>query len=200
MDNELLVSNIKNLCKTNNIPISQLEKDLGFGSGLISRWTKADPSLGKIIDIANYFYVSLDVLVGRRVRRQDAESLIPLLLKLTQTKKITWKDGEMFSFPTDIENLEIYQDDHEIIWTELAGGYLYLVVQYTIRHGRFEEMDLEIYLQPNSDSLPVLQDADYSDLYDLWLSARYDIFGVPDDYKADKFVSDILSKYKDAPN
>jgi transcriptional regulator with XRE-family HTH domain len=191
------VSNIKNLCKTNNIPISKLEKDLGFGSGLISRWANADPSLSKIIDIANFFYVSLDGLVGRKMRRQDEESLIPLLLKLTQTKKIVWNDGEMFSFPTDIENLEIYQDEREILWADLAGGYLYLVAQYTTRHGRFEEMDLEIYLQPNSDSLPVLQGAEYSDLYDLWLAARYDIFGVPDDYKADKFVSDILSKYKD---
>ena len=112
MDNELLVSNIKNLCKTNDMPISQLEKELGFGAGLISRWTKADPSIGKIIDIADFFYVSLDSLAGRKLHKQ--ESFIPLLLRLTQDKEITWKDGKGVDFLVNIEDFEIFEDGKKV--------------------------------------------------------------------------------------
>lgn len=195
MDNELLVSNIKNLCKTNNIPISQLEKELGFGSGLISRWGKADPSVSKIIDIANFFYVSLDSLVGRKLREQ--ESFIPVLLKLTQNKKILWNDGETTPYPTIVDNFEIFHDNYEIIWAELTGGYFYLIAQYSLQYGRMEGLDLQIYIQPNSDSLPVYQDIEFDDIYNLWLAARKDIFGIPDEYMANKFISDFLSKYNE---
>ena len=64
MDNEQLVKSIRQLCKNRNIAISQLENDLNFGAGLISRWSKNSPSIDKIVDIANYFHVSIDEVVG----------------------------------------------------------------------------------------------------------------------------------------
>ena len=64
MDNELLVKSIREICKSNNITPSQLEAELGFGAGLISRWTKSSPSLDKIVDIADYFNVPLTSCCG----------------------------------------------------------------------------------------------------------------------------------------
>lgn len=196
MDNELLISNIKNLCKSNNIPISQLEKNLGFGAGLISRWAKADPSFGKIIDIADFFYVSLDSLAGRKMHKQ--ESFVPLLLKLTQNKKVIWKNGKEITYPASVDNFELFDDDDvecEIILTELSGGIFYLIAQYEYQYGRMESLDLQLYIQPDYDSQPVMQDIEFDDIYDLWLAARIDIFGVPDEYKANKFITDFIKNF-----
>ena len=64
MNNETLVNSIRELCRIHNITVTKLEETLGMSQGLISRWAKSDPSLSKIIDIANYFRVSIDELLG----------------------------------------------------------------------------------------------------------------------------------------
>ena len=64
MINEQIVNSIKNLCKEHNITVTKLEETLGMSQGLIGRWNKSDPSLSKIIDIADYFKISLDEVVG----------------------------------------------------------------------------------------------------------------------------------------
>lgn len=66
MINEALLSNIKELCKKNNISVADLEKKLGIGAGTISRWNKANPSFDKIMAIAHFFNVSIDELSGYR--------------------------------------------------------------------------------------------------------------------------------------
>jgi len=65
MDSNVLIDNIRNLCKKNKVSISKLEADLFLSPGLISRWNKSMPSLDKIVDIADYFGVSIDELTGR---------------------------------------------------------------------------------------------------------------------------------------
>ena len=40
------------------------KRQFSTDQSLISRWNKSDPSLSKIIDIANYFNISLDELTG----------------------------------------------------------------------------------------------------------------------------------------
>ena len=84
MDNELLVKSIREICKSNNITPSQLEAELGFGAGLISRWTKSSPSLDKIVDIADYFNVPLDKVVGRSIK---APTFVEALVYLTKQGK-----------------------------------------------------------------------------------------------------------------
>ena len=92
MDNELLVKSVRDLCKKNNITPSQLESELKFGAGLISRWTKSSPSVDKIIDIADYFHVTLDEVVGRNQGIEDYENdiIIPLM-QMTTNKEIQWE-------------------------------------------------------------------------------------------------------------
>lgn len=64
MNNEQIVNTIKSICKEHDITITKLEETLGMSQGLISRWNKSDPSLSRIINIANYFNISLDELTG----------------------------------------------------------------------------------------------------------------------------------------
>lgn len=60
MDSKMIVDSINILCKEKGITISQLEKDLNFKPSLIDSWNNSLPTLDEIVDIANYFVVSLD--------------------------------------------------------------------------------------------------------------------------------------------
>lgn len=57
------VDRIKALCKERKIPISKLEKDLGFGNGYIGQLKKGVVPGDRIKLISNYFNVSMDFLV-----------------------------------------------------------------------------------------------------------------------------------------
>jgi len=69
MDSKMIVDSINILCKINNISISQLEKDLNFKPSLIDSWNNSLPTLDEIVDIANYFEVSLDDLIKNKIKK-----------------------------------------------------------------------------------------------------------------------------------
>lgn len=60
-----LYEKIKNLASTKKISIRQLEEKLGFGNGIIRRWSNTVPGIDKIGKVADYFDVSTDYLLGR---------------------------------------------------------------------------------------------------------------------------------------
>lgn len=127
MANESLIDNIKSLCKDKNITISQLEKEIGFGAGLISRWAKSDPSLSKIISIADFFNTDMDTLVGRNKQQNiEQEELLPLLIQMTEYKSITWCDSEEYSLPTNPENFEYFNEVLEIYFARVSNGFFML--------------------------------------------------------------------------
>lgn len=58
-----LKERIKQLCKNNGISMNQLEKELGFAVGYISKLDKSTPNSKYIQRIADYFNVSVDYLM-----------------------------------------------------------------------------------------------------------------------------------------
>ena len=54
---------IQALCKEKGISVNKLEKDLGFGTGYVSKLGKSTPNTAKIKLIADYFNVSVDYLM-----------------------------------------------------------------------------------------------------------------------------------------
>lgn len=56
---------IQALCKEKNVTSQQLEVDLGFGKGYISKLNTSTPNASKIQQIADYLEVPLDFLLGR---------------------------------------------------------------------------------------------------------------------------------------
>lgn len=58
---------IEKLCKEKGKTISEVETELGFSQGLISRWNYKTPTLKKIKELADYLNVSMDYLVGENV-------------------------------------------------------------------------------------------------------------------------------------
>lgn len=58
------VERVKALCKERKIPISNLERSLGFANGYISQLRKGVFPSDRLVKIADYFSVSIDYLLG----------------------------------------------------------------------------------------------------------------------------------------
>jgi len=56
---------IKELAKSNNISISELERILGVSNGFLIKWKTRKPNPIILAKIADYFHVSTDYLLGR---------------------------------------------------------------------------------------------------------------------------------------
>ncbi len=61
-----LKERIQELCKKNGISMNQLEQELGFGKGYISKLGKSTPNATKIQLIAQRFGVTVDYLINGR--------------------------------------------------------------------------------------------------------------------------------------
>lgn len=56
------VERVKTICKENKIPISKLEKDLGYSNGYISQLKKGVFPDNRLFEIADYLGVSADYI------------------------------------------------------------------------------------------------------------------------------------------
>ena len=68
---------VKNICKERKIPISKLEKDLGFSNGYISQLKKGVFPADRLKKIADYFGVSLDYLMTGETNKEKEQLLKP---------------------------------------------------------------------------------------------------------------------------
>lgn len=64
--NQAIVANIKDIATMRRTTIKQIEKDLGFGNGMIGKWKSApkSPPFEKIEMIAEYLGVTVDDLTS----------------------------------------------------------------------------------------------------------------------------------------
>ncbi len=76
------VERVKNLCKERGIPVSRLEKELGFANGYINQLRKGVFPSNRLVEIAEYFGVSLDEMVFGRTDKEEI-----LLSELNSAKK-----------------------------------------------------------------------------------------------------------------
>lgn len=72
------VEKVKKICKERKIPISKLERDLGYSNGYIGQLKKGVFPANRLKEIANYLYVSTDFLIddGDIKEPQKTEFLI----------------------------------------------------------------------------------------------------------------------------
>lgn len=78
-----LKERVKNLCKNRGVSMNQLEKELEFASGYISKLDKSTPNSKNIQKIANYFNVSVDyIMTGKET--DNASQLGNLDAELTE--------------------------------------------------------------------------------------------------------------------
>lgn len=59
-----LYEKIKELASRKKVSIRQIEEKLGFSNGTIRQWSRKNPGVNKVKDVAKYFNVSVDYLLG----------------------------------------------------------------------------------------------------------------------------------------
>ena len=71
-----VLSKVKELCKEKGIKLYQLEEYLGISKGGSSKWNKYIPNSATLQNLADYFGVSIDYLLGRAEYKNRQEELI----------------------------------------------------------------------------------------------------------------------------
>lgn len=111
-----LKERIQMLCKNKSISMNQLEQDLGFGKGYISKLNKSTPNATKIQQIATYFNVSVDYLMSGQPENTTQATTITQRDERDIAKRLeaalddleSMQDGLMFSGePLDDETREL---------------------------------------------------------------------------------------------
>lgn len=67
-----VLEKIENLCKENEISFAKLEKDLGYSNGSLKKATSI--KIDRLVELANYFNVSVDYLLG--IKKEVTEESI----------------------------------------------------------------------------------------------------------------------------
>lgn len=91
-----MLDKIKALCKEKKTSISKLEKQLGFGNGVIGRWDKSVPSYERLAAVANALDVPVAYLTGEADDlsagiKKDPEQEFGDVSSLSAAKKDAWE-------------------------------------------------------------------------------------------------------------
>lgn len=216
MDNEQIINSIKYLCKKHDITITKLEETLGLSQGLISRWSKSDPSLNKIIDIADYFNASLDEVIGRGniINDKFIEKLI-LKTDSTEMKWNSYKTGDdTILIPKQYyETLEIrftcqedaddYSNKHKekSYYADINGHYISIYGIYEYYNIK-DPKDLKLFIQPDENATLIEQDYTKEQLAPLWLKVLFALNEeAPDEIRAEEFKNSfVFEDIKEKPS
>ncbi|MBD5395902.1 MAG: helix-turn-helix transcriptional regulator [Lachnospiraceae bacterium] len=198
MDNKILVNNIKKLCSDNNISISALEKEMYMSPGLISRWTKNTPAIDRVVEIAKYFHVSLDTLIGNASNEieNNNKNINRLLLGLynkTHNVEIKWQIFNPKYAEDGLVNKKISSiispKNADCFYCNVNGGNFILIVNYND-----EEKDLSLYVlaDPNSTPKAICYDNEkLNNIYD-YLNKLYS--EQLNDIKTNNFIDDFINQ------
>lgn len=204
MNNEILVKSIKKICQENNISVSQLETDLKFSPSLISRWKDKTPSLDKIVDIADYFHVSLDEVVGYELNLHDG--FMKELYERTCKGNVIWNavknntilypkiklyNKYKYEFHPQYYDEETYGEIHYA--THYDKGYIIIYAFY-----KYEDIlkpaEIKLFIQPTEDSFLVEQNYPMDVLLKLWVKILNSLGDdTPDVVKAEDFKNNFIN-------
>lgn len=92
MNRETVIQNIKRLCTHKNIPISQLEKNIGVSPGFLTRMSTSYPSVDKVAAAAKYLEVSIDFLCNATLTDDNLlhNTFAEILAQRTLYKTVQW--------------------------------------------------------------------------------------------------------------
>lgn len=84
-----MVSKIRELCKKNKTTIAALERQLGFGNGVISRWDKSIPNYERLRAVADALGVAVSDLTddGEGIKKDLPQGEA---VELTDLQKKAW--------------------------------------------------------------------------------------------------------------
>lgn len=80
-----LKENVKRIAKERGVSLAQMEKDLGFSDKYLSKLDINNPSIDRVIAMADYLHVSVDELVGYEGNyEKDLKKLMDMASWLTE--------------------------------------------------------------------------------------------------------------------
>lgn len=103
-----LYEKIKELASQKNVSIRQVEENLGFANGTIRQWVRKNPGVNKVKDVAKYFNVSVDYLLGLDEDESTTQT-VDLAELANKPKDFDW--GSVLS----VGGKPIPEEDKEII-------------------------------------------------------------------------------------
>lgn len=185
MDNQRIVSNIKDICSKKNYSIMQLEDDINVSHGLISRWSKpnGNPPLEKIIEISRLLNVSIVDIIGEEQNKEtnnkqngsDNKVIDENLLLIENIYDMKWRvydynnmcieqfDNAIKEFYDDVGCIGI-----EPYFLKIDDSYILLLVGYI----NYKPI-LALYTLENTNILIEKEEDISSDsLVDLWKHIR----------------------------
>lgn len=199
MNNELIVKSIKDLCKQQKITVNQLETKIGLSQGLISRWLRTTPSLDRIVDVADFFNVSLDKVIGRNENGIN-DDFIKILYDKTVNGEIQWCnftdelgikqyrqdfENELF-FPSN--DYQEFFDKHKekSYFFKYNCGYISIYAMYEY-HNITSPKIIKLFIQPDLEAELIPQPYSESELLSLWLKILISLNNqAPDEIKAEE--------------
>lgn len=129
---EALVERIRRICKSKGISIAQMEKDLNWSQGLISRWTKSSPSVGKILDVVTYLGSSFEELFGetdlKEVTHHNEKTFSEKLYEVTQSGGLEWRMWDEEFQHEEIKALMDNGQENKIYYTPYENSFFLLIV------------------------------------------------------------------------
>ena len=90
---ENVIEKIRMICEQKNIPVSQLEKDLGFGNGFLNPKKVNDIKMGRLFAILDYLGVSREEFFGEDSPEAEIDNHIELREELRNNYafRILWE-------------------------------------------------------------------------------------------------------------
>lgn len=133
-----LAQNIKKYRKERNLTQEQLAEALSVTTGAVYKWEseKSLPEVGMLMELADFFDTSIDVLLGYELRNNDRNSSIQRLKDYAHSRG----DGNAF---IEVEKaLQKYPNCFDVVY---RSAIIYRLYGWDLRDKKLMERALELY-------------------------------------------------------
>ena len=115
---ETVKERIQKLCKKEGITVQQLEKQLGFSNGTVSKWDKYNPRMDKIQAVADFFGISAGYITGNDTEAAIDSGTDTLIAVGTYEVDLL----KTFRKLTEIGRVKVYLSALQELKSETASG------------------------------------------------------------------------------
>lgn len=160
MNTEALYVNIKEYCARTEISISQLEKELHFGTGAIGKWKQSFPSVEKVVAVAQFFDTSVDELCGLKKETEVASSefMESLIMKTLKGEVFWYQCASCDLVKNNFCPPFRYSEKNELYRADYDAGSLFV---------KYEENDSILYISIE-DNVCIRQNENIQKIKELW--------------------------------
>ncbi len=119
-----LAENIRKYRKANNLTQEDLAEKLGVKFGAISKWERgfSQPDVDYIMDMADIFHISVDVLLGYTMKGKNVEIILEQINQYVKDKNVVAAvceaDAALMKFPNDLRIVHACARAYLVCWSE----------------------------------------------------------------------------------